>query len=146
MRILVTSHYWDGFGYGASHDSESASQISDATKTTHLPLESGGYDFWRKSLKQKLHQVWELHYNRGLPNKNRADVQNFRGKSAPTNLKKNTKNACEVDRKSKDRRKEHSATGAGCPLILCRIIVQNVTLTILAKPERFAKKKTAPNE
>ena len=86
VRILVTSHYWDGFGYGPSHDSESGSQISDATKTTHLPLESGGYDFRRKSLKQKLHQVWELHSNRGLPNKNRADVPNVRGKSAPTNV------------------------------------------------------------
>ena len=89
VRILVTSHYWDGFGYGPSHDSESGSQISDATKTTHLPLESRGYDFWRKSLKQKLHQVWELHSNPGLPNKNRARCsKKIRGKSAPTNFKK----------------------------------------------------------
>lgn len=92
VRILVTSHYWDGFGYGPSHDSESGSQISDATKTTHLPLESGGYDFWRKSLKQKLHQVWELHSNPGLPNKNRARCSK---KSAENllqqTLKKNTK-------------------------------------------------------
>ena len=51
-------------------------------------------------------------------------------------LQQDFQNACEVDGKSKHRRNEHGATRAGSPLILCRIIVQNITLTILSKPDR----------